>query len=63
MSEPKHKPTEVIGHAEAAALYFRTLLDEGVPTSAAIQMAAMYSVSMAHGDQGDEPPRRAWEEE
>lgn len=61
MSEPTHKPTEVIGHAEAAALYFRTLIDEGVPTKAAIQMAAMYTVALASAAE-NEPPRRAWED-
>lgn len=60
MTEPKHKPTEVIGHAEAAALYFRTLLDEGVPLSAAVQMAAMYGVMTANSDEGE--PRRPWED-
>lgn len=56
---PKHKPTDVIGHAEAAALYFRTLLDEGVPLTAAVSMAAQYGTSLLIVTQ---EPRREWED-
>lgn len=62
MSEPTHKPTEVIGHAEAAALYFRTLIDEGVPLSAAITMAAQYATALVLAAREAEEPRRGWEE-
>jgi hypothetical protein len=59
---PKIKAETVIDHAEAAALFLRTLVDEGVPVTHAVQMACSYASGLVIGNR-DEKPRRAWEDE
>ena len=58
----KVKTEEVIDQATAAALFFRRLIDEGVPTQAAIQMAAKYVEAQVISDMLDEAPTQPWEE-
>lgn len=63
MTEPKKlKAEDVIGHAEAAALFFRTMIGEGIPVLAATQMACSYvGALLLTGEHGKEP-KRPWED-
>ena len=61
MSEPQ-KTEDVIAQASAAALFFRRLIDEGVPVQAAISMAGQYVVGQVMTERLHEKPSEPWEE-
>ena len=64
MKEPKKlKPEDVMDHAAAAALFFRRLIDEGVPVHAATQMACSYVGGLLMLEMEGESPDQPWEEE
>lgn len=52
---------KVMDHAEAAARFFRHLVEEGVPVQAAISMAGTYVQSIVLVEIGGEKPDQPWE--
>ena len=62
--DKKIKPDDVLGQAEAAALFFRKLIAEGVPPQAAVMMASQYvQAQVVREMYGGGRSREAWEEE
>lgn len=55
------KTEQVLQHAEIAATFFRALVTNGVPVSAAVSLTGNYILSIAVRESGNEPPREPWE--
>lgn len=53
---------KIIADAEVAACYLRTLLANGVPMFAAIQLTSSYVSAKLISDRGDSPPREPWQD-
>ena len=58
------KESEVISLAEASALFFRRLVDEGVPLDRVSMLVAAFITAQIVGGQAIAPemPREPWEE-
>lgn len=54
------KAEEVVGIAETAALFLRSLVDEGVPVSSATSLTCSFVTAMVL--KGTPAPDRPWEE-
>ena len=63
MSKKPPSPEEIIGQAQAAALFFRTLVDEGVPPASAVSMACSYVGSLLITGRLNAEPKKPWEPE
>jgi hypothetical protein len=57
----RHRAADVIDHAEATALYFRTLVGEGVEVASAIQMTCSYVYALAVAANVSKPPLNPWD--
>ena len=63
MSEPKKlKVEDVIDQAAAAALFYRQLIDQGVPVAAATSMAGQFVVGHVMAEMAEEKPTQPWED-
>lgn len=51
----------IIAHAEIAACYFRSLVEKGVPVTAAVSLTSTYVQSVQFIDAGKEAPKEPWE--
>ncbi len=52
----------LIEQAAAAALFYRRLIDEGVPPSAATSMAGQFVMGQVMSEMVDEEPNQPWDE-
>jgi hypothetical protein len=53
---------KILAHAEMAAIYFRALVDKGVPAQAAVQLTCSYVGSVVISQAGNEGPREPWQD-
>jgi hypothetical protein len=53
---------KIIADAEVAACYLRTLLANGVPMIAAIQVTSSYVSARLISERGESPPREPWQD-
>jgi hypothetical protein len=51
---------KIIADAEVAALYFRTLIAQGVPAMAAVQLTSAYVSGRLITEASREPPKEPW---
>ena len=54
---------QIIEDAEVAAVYFRAIVDKGVPMLAAIQLTSSYALAKRINDNQNEKPHEPWENE
>lgn len=51
---------KIIADAEAVALYFRTLIANGIPPMCATQIASSYASALVISASHKEPPKEPW---
>ena len=59
----KRKAEVVVEDADITACYFRRLVDEGVPTMAAISITGSYIQSLIIAERADEDPSEPWQKD
>lgn len=56
------KTERVLEHAEVTAVFFRALVDRGVPVAPAAQLTASYVSTVVITEASGEKPREPWQD-
>lgn len=56
------KTEKILEHAELAAIYFRALVDKGVPIRAATDLTSSYVHATIYAAASNEKPREPWQD-
>lgn len=57
----EHRAENVIDHAEAAALFYRTLVDRGMPVAQAASVAGSYVSALVIAATANRNPPQPWD--